>query len=348
MLVIGAIILAIVAAAVVIVGLPLVQPRTASNPSASGMATEPTSALPSADAAAEPPGLADSLWWRFGWEPLEGAAQPRAWHDLTIGLLDGTDIGTITLAGSASGPGTGPPFAKGPSLGVIVYATDIGAATELRAVRAHADEADVLLASVRGMIYDAALAPMAGVAYFATGPPDGGVWRVPLDASARPERVLAPPEVVGLRVDAMLVPGVDQLPKQVTLAVDPAEGRLAIYTCTATCTLRIVTLPDLQPAVSFPDLPPTPRALTAFGDDALIIDTQAFDPMTGVPLDGIPVDMRWHGAGWVGYELPAGWRMETREIEPNAMVVGPTRYVAIDPMGAEFFLDFLGPGPGQG
>lgn len=347
MLLIGAVLLALLAASVAIAGLPLVGSADGS-PIPSASSGTPTS-TPSDSAPAAPNGpqeLAGAVWWALGWQPLQGGGE-RNWNELTVGFLDGTLLDTVPITGSSTAPGNGAPFVEGPSRGLLLYATDTGPATELHVVDA-AQQTNLLVASIRAAIHDAALSPEAGVAYYAAGSPLAGIWRVPLDGSGVPELVLQPAEVVGLHVDAMLVPGVDQLPKQVTLAVDPAEDRLAMFACTMTCTLRIVGLPSLEQEVFVADLEPSHRSITDFTEEALIIETEAYDPDTGAHLGLAPDDLRRLAFANVGYELPAGWRMEIRLVNPNAMVVGVTRYVAIDPTGAEFPLDFMGPGPGQG
>lgn len=336
------VIAALALAAVVAVVVALARPREV-------VAPEPSQALPSAPASqagAVVEELADGTWWRIGWRPLD-ADGPPDWEELTIGRMSGEILGHVQLGTNTSrGPGAGGSFATGPRDGLILYTRRVENVTELHVADTVASD-DRRLAATRAILYHADIAPRSGFAYFVTGPRNPGIWRVALDGGHEPE-LIANPEELAAALPVLATAPIDALPRQVTLRVDEATSRLAILFCEASCTLRVIDLVSGATA-TLENLDVGMRELTSFDDGvAVIAGTRAYDVETGLPVP-MPADAHANLAGTdVGWELPDGWRLEQRQIQPNNQVIGPTWYVAIGPDGEEVPIEVMGQGIGQG
>ena len=284
--------------------------------------------------------LEQAVWWRIGWrEP--GDPSPPEFDRLTVGLVSGEVLGHVDLGPSAEQPGSGPPFVVGPKMGLLLYAVRAARGAELHLFDATAGE-DRVLATVGALLHSAALAPRSGYAYFATGPGSPGIWRVALDGAAVPELVAEPREIVGARPDALLTAPISSLPKQVTLLVDESEEKLAAFTCTDQCVLRVFDL-RTDEELEIGDLDPGARALTDFVDGVVVITGgSAFDVDTRQPVPP-PDTARTSLQYGVGWEVPLGWRIEER-VEG----MGSTHFVVIDPDGTETPVDVMGQGVGNG
>lgn len=283
-----------------------------------------------------------AVWWRTGWRALDDVASGHDFSRLTIGRFDGELLGEIDLGAGWAARGSGPPFIVGPEMGLILYTRWEGRAAELHLVDVVGRE-DRVLVTRRGL-YHAALAPASGYAYYAAGAPEAGIWRVRLDGGRDPELVAEPPEVVGLGTDAVLTAPVSAIPKQVTLLLDEAESRLAIYTCTDSCLLRVV---DLSTGDEFEvGAGAQHRELIDFVGDVVVIDGgAAYDVEAGEPVPTPDGARQWlfHDVGW---ELPEGFRVEERPIDMN--MPGLSHFVLIDPAGEETPVDAMGRGVGNG
>jgi hypothetical protein len=284
--------------------------------------------------------LEQAVWWRTGWREAGDPAPPE--HDrLTVGLVSGEVLGHVDLGPSSEQPGAGPPFVVGPKMGLLMYAVRVGRGAELHLFDAAAAE-DRVLATVAALLHSAALAPRSGYAYFATGPGSPGIWRVALDGTEVPHLVAEPPEIVGARPDALLTAPISSLPKQVTLLVDESEEKLAAFTCTDRCVLRVYDL-RTDEELEIGDLDPGARALTDFVDGVVVITGgSAFDVETRQPVPP-PDEARTSLQYGVGWEVPPGWRIEER-VEG----MGSTHFVVIDPDGNEAPVDVMGEGVGNG
>lgn len=285
-----------------------------------------------------------AVWWRTGWRALDDIDSGHDFSRLTVGRFDGEMLGEIDLGAGWAARGSGPPFIVGPEMGFILYTRWEERAAELHLVDTNARE-DRVLVTRRGL-HHAALAPASGYAYFAATAPEPGIWRVRLDGDHEPELVAEPPEVVGLRTDAVLTAPVSALPKQVTLLLDEAESRLAIYTCSDSCLLRVI---DLSTGGEFEvGADAQHRELIDFVGDVVVIDGgAAYDVEAREPV-ATPEGARLHVFQDVGWELPEGFRVEERPVDPDAQLSGLTHYVLIDPGGAETPVDAMGQGVGQG
>ncbi|MDQ2690044.1 MAG: hypothetical protein M3Y29_07210, partial [Chloroflexota bacterium] len=288
-----------------------------------------------------------ALWWRRGWRPLDDPRSPDL-ERLTIGTVDGEILGHVRIGtgGGFAQPGSEPPFVVGPRMGMILYGIGNADGAELRLFDANAEE-DRLLVTTRSLLFHAALAPASGYAYFATGPGDAGIWRVTLDGAHPAQLVAEPPEVVGVRADAVLTAPITSLPKQVTLLLDDNEEHLAVFTCTDSCLLRVYDL-RTDHVLEIGDLDPGSRVITDFIDGVVVIDAaSAFDIETGRPVP--EPDAARTGIGHeVGWELPLDWRIEERPVDPNARIPGPTHFMLIDPEGNASPIEVMGQGVGQG
>ncbi|HJP88661.1 MAG TPA: hypothetical protein VJ850_06485 [Candidatus Limnocylindrales bacterium] len=295
---------------------------------------------------AEPITVIDqAVWWRTGWRAVDDAVvAPPDFGRLTIGRFDGEILGDIDVGEGWAARGSGPPFIVGPNMGLILYTKWDGRAAELHLLDTRVPD-DRVLVTRRGL-YHAALGPVSGYAYYAAGDPEPGIWRVALNDGGEPELLAQPPEVVGLRTDALFTAPISALPKQVTLMLDEEESRLAIFTCTDTCVLRVI---DLESGEELDiGAEPAPRELTDFIGNVVVIEGgAAFDVETErtVPT---PEGARLHVFYDAGWELPPGFSVEQRQLHPEAVLPGATRYVLIDPAGNETPIDAMGQGPGQG
>ncbi len=287
--------------------------------------------------------VGDFLWWRLGWRRL-GDDGPPDFGTLTIGRMGGETLGQVKVGrGAFVGAGAGPPFVIGPSDGLILYAMRRGDANELHLVDADAERDDVLVRTP-ALLHHAALAARSGFAYFATGPGQPGIWRVRLDGSAAAELVADPPELAGAGI--VLAAPIEAFPKQVTLRLDADEKHLASLACTRSCTLRVIELASGAETV-VEGLDPTVREITDFVAGRVVISTRAIDAATGdVALlpeganDRVDVEKGW--------ELPPGWRLEERAMDPNAQLVGLTWFVLLGPNGQQIPVEAMGQGTGQG
>jgi hypothetical protein len=284
--------------------------------------------------------LEQAVWWRTGWRELGDPSAPD-FSRLTVGLVSGEILGHVNLGPSAEQPGAGPPFVVGPKMGLLLYAVRAGKGAELHLFDA-ATEEDRVLVTVAALLHHAALAPRSGYAYFATGPGGPGIWRVALDGAEPPQLVAEPPELVGSRPDALLTAPISGLPKQVTLLVNESEEKLAAFTCTDHCVLRVVDLrSDEELAIG--DLDPGSRALTDFVGGVVVINGgSAFDIETQQPVPP-PDTARTSLQSGVGWEVPPGWRIEER-----VAGMGATHFVVIDPDGSESPVEIMGQGVGNG
>ena len=289
----------------------------------------------------------DAVWWRIGWRPLDDG-DGVDWESLTVGRVNGDLLGRIRLGASASVQhGSGSPFVVGPRGGLLLYSKRVGAMTELHLLDT-VTEADTVLVSAP-LIHDADLAPSTGFAYFATGPRNPGIWRISLDGPGDPELVASPPELQAARDLILATAPIDAIPKQVTLQLDEDEARLASFTCTDVCLLRIVDLATGQELV-VDDLDPSPgREATDFIAGVVVIaGSEGYDAETGRPAP-IPAAAQGNAHPNAGWELPPGWRIEEREIDPQPnRVPGPTWYVLFGPNGEETPIEAMGQGIGQG
>lgn len=309
-----------------------------------------TSVSPSPTATAGPTGgqdasrpepiteLQDAVWWRTGWLAVDDVQGGHDFGRLTIGGFDGEVLGQIDIGTGWVPRGSGPPFIVGPEMGLILYTTWEGRAAQLHLVDTRA-RVDRVILTRRGL-YHAALAPASGSVYVAAGAPEAGIWRIRLDGGGAPELVASPPEVVGLLTDAVLTAPIDAIPKQVTLLLDEAESRLAVYTCTDACHLRVIDLEDMDEfEVAVAD---ATRELTDFIGDVVVIEGgAAYDVEAGSTVP-TPDGARVHVFPDVGWEVPDGYRVELRPVDPAARLPGPMRYVVIDPAGRESPVDAMG------
>lgn len=298
--------------------------------------------LPSADV--DP--IDVSAWWRIGWQPMGDPAAPD-WSVVTIGLVDGTILDEIELDGSAMMEGTGAPFVRGPRDGQIVYATQLAGVTELHVVNT-TERTDEVLFQTRATIMDAVLVGDGTVVY-AADQGVAGIWRMPLDGTAQPVRIAAPPEIAMPGIDAILAAPVTELPLGVSLRVNDG-GRLAALICKAAdCVLRVIDLAT-GIEISHLDLEPASRTMTSFvGDTAVLDGHTAIDVVTGHALPDVEPnpDVSLHGAD-LGVELPAGWRLETDRVDAANAMAFAVRLVAVGPAGERVRLDVLGEVSTQG
>lgn len=312
--------------------------------------SEPAQPSPStqASAAADPTGadglgvadLDQSVWWRTGWRPADDPNLPD-WSRLTVGLLDGTILGHTPLDGTGTMPGEGAPFVRGPLGGRIVYATQVAGMHELHVIDTRG-AGNRVVASARATIHDAV--PMDdGTIVFVASQGMAGIWRVPADGSAEPEMVAAPAGLGVPGVDALLTAPINDLPPQITIAVDAEQERVAMLACTPQCVLRVFGLADGR-ELSSVDRDPSPRVVSdLIGDVAVLEGVVAVDVVTGAILPGLPPGVAV--APWdrdMGVELPEDWTLSTEPIAPEVGVIGARRFVAIGPNGEVVRLDVLG------
>lgn len=325
---------------VVLLARPVEAPTTSSPPRTSPDVV--ATATPSVES-----DLESGVWWRVGWRPLVLGPEVPDFEELTTGRMSGEELGTVRLGGSPSEtPGAGGPFVIGPKRGLILYAKHIGGTSELHLVDVVAGD-DRTLATTTSVLHHADLAVRSGVAVFITGPRNPGVWRVALDGTGEVELVADLPELTG-GADAVLATApIDALPKQVTLRLDPNEERLAVLTCAGACVLRVVDIATGESTI-VDDLDPAFREVTDFVDGVVVVaGGLGYDASTGLPV-AVPDGARRAAQPTVGWEVPPGWVVEERQIDPNAQVVGPTWYVAVGSNGEAIPIEIMGRGVGQG
>jgi len=257
MLVIGMVVLAIIAAAVVIAGLPLVQAPagTATTPSpasdgsapASGSAAQPQS---SAGAEAELPDASDFLWSAGFWVPPPGGAGEAVAYSLQAGSL--ADPGPVidlqvplVVRKLVEDAGRISVFSD-PVAGAVLYVVDDGGTTQLRRATLANPDAEEVMAELEQIVWAMTVERDGSHAYLLLvhrdGGGDAGVIRVALDGSGEITEILGPAEpaeargdvvpvaVVGFRAWLMLSPDDSHLLRRV--CADPA----------APCALDVVDL----------------------------------------------------------------------------------------------------------
>ena len=343
-------IIAIVAAALTAIFVAAAVAIQSSEPD--GRSDPPASAAttPASPAAAATPGavgeVGESVWWRVGWRPLDDG-DGVDWEILTVGRVNGELLGRVQLGASAAvQAGSGLPFVVGPRDGLLLYTKHVGPMTELYLLDTDTETDTVLLTAP--LIHHADLAPRTGVAYVATGLRNPGIWRISLDGAGEPELIASPPELAASQDAVLATAPIDALPKQVTMQLAEDEARLATFTCTATCLLRIIDL-ETKAEVVVDALDSGSREVTDFIEGVVVVGRfSGYDAGTGRPAP-IPDGAQDIAAPNTGWELPPGWRIEEREIDPQPnRVPGPTWYVLFGPNGDETPVEVMGQGIGQG
>lgn len=312
------------------------------------IASNPASASASgADADCAITDLGDGIWWRIGWRPLIDVG-PADFARLRIGRMSGDVLRDVRLGVEVeTSPGAGGPFVVGPEGGVLLYSTILGEMTQLHLLDACLDR-DRVLSATGSVLYDADLAPSSGWAYFVTGDPAPGVWRVGIDGLSQPSLVAAlPGQAANARLAVSLAP-IDALPRQVTVRLDEHDARLAVPICERSCSLRIVDLATGASVVAAEDLDPADREISDFVDGVVVLTVGiGYDAVTGAPAP-IPDGARRGRPSLAGWQIPNGWILSERPMASDGGVVGSTWFVATGPNGEEVPIEAMGLGIGQG
>lgn len=244
MLVIGAVLLAIIAAAVALAGLPLLgKPAASATPGPNGGATPASdaSAQTQPSGEADTPEPADFLWSSAVWLPPRGGAEQPTGYSLQAGTL--ADPGPVidlqvplVVRNMVEDAGRVSVFSD-PVADAVLYIADDGGTSQLRRATLAAPDVEEVMAELDPIVWAMAVERDGNHAYLLLvhreGGGDAGVVRVTLDGSGQTTDILGPADVggqarmdvvpaavVGFRAWLMLSPDNQHLLRRV--CTDPA------------------------------------------------------------------------------------------------------------------------------
>ena len=307
MLVIGAFVLAVLAAAVVIAGLPLVQRPVTSSPSASSVVS--ASSVASASSARSSPTVApeateptgDTAWWRF----QQGNFGEFGEQTLDLGTLDAGVTASMRLTQQVRDP-DGLAFPQrmviGPREGRIVTIAASGDRNALLAI--DATNGDIVpLVETHDVVVDAAFAEGSTVIFLTADSSSGdltGLWRIDSADPADPvpiEGILA--AEAPFRLAARAAP-------DTRLLVSADGGMAAVLLCQDACVVRAV---DLRDGTRFEQPLPFAEIRGLSGQNLVMVRTEQGPIGNGVLLNL---------ASGETVELPGdGWQTNSEAIVPS-------------------------------